>query len=322
MFIDEIQLHLKAGGGGHGVVRWRHEKGRELAGAAGGNGGRGGSVYAKAIRDVGALARYRNRTHFEAERGDDGMRDSMQGKNGNDYILEVPIGTIITNKETGDTYELLKEDEQILLLKGGTGGLGNEHFKASTNTSPQEQTDGKPGEEADFFIELQLIIDAGLVGFPNAGKSSLLNVLTNAKAKIGDYAFTTLEPNLGSLYGYVIADIPGLIEGAATGRGLGHKFLKHIRRTKLIIHCISLEHENVVAPYRTIRAELAAFNAELSRKPEIVLLTKTDLVSEDVLKAAKESLRKEASEILSVSIIDDNAVKALSEHLTKILKIK
>ena len=205
MFIDEIQLHLKAGGGGHGVVRWRHEKGRELAGAAGGNGGRGGSVYAKAIRDVGALARYRNRTHFEAERGDDGMRDSMQGKNGNDYILEVPIGTIITNKETGDTYELLKEDEQILLLKGGTGGLGNEHFKASTNTSPQEQTDGKPGEEADFFIELQLIIDAGLVGFPNAGKSSLLNVLTNAKAKIGDYAFTTLEPNLGSLYGYVIA---------------------------------------------------------------------------------------------------------------------
>ncbi|OHA34761.1 MAG: hypothetical protein A2928_02860 [Candidatus Taylorbacteria bacterium RIFCSPLOWO2_01_FULL_45_15b] len=322
MFIDEIQLHLKAGGGGHGVVRWRHEKGRELAGAAGGNGGRGGSVYAKAIRDVGALARYRNRTHFEAERGDDGMRDSMQGKNGNDYILEVPIGTIITNKETGDTYELLKEDEQILLLKGGTGGLGNEHFKASTNTSPQEQTDGKPGEEADFFIELQLIIDAGLVGFPNAGKSSLLNVLTNAKAKIGDYAFTTLEPNLGSLYGYVIADIPGLIEGAATGRGLGHKFLKHIRRTKLIIHCISLEHEDVVAPYRTIRAELAAFNAELSRKPEIVLLTKTDLVSEDVLKAAKESLRKEASEILSVSIIDDNAVKALSEHLTKILKIK
>jgi len=322
LFIDEIQLHLKAGGGGHGVVRWRHEKGRELAGAAGGNGGRGGSVYAKAIRDVGALARYRNRTHFEAERGDDGMRDSMQGKNGNDYILEVPIGTIITNKETGDTYELLKEDEQILLLKGGTGGLGNEHFKASTNTSPQEQTDGKPGEEADFFIELQLIIDAGLVGFPNAGKSSLLNVLTNAKAKIGDYAFTTLEPNLGSLYGYVIADIPGLIEGAATGRGLGHKFLKHIRRTKLIIHCISLEHEDVVAPYRTIRAELAAFNAELSRKPEIVLLTKTDLVSEDVLKAAKESLRKEASEILSVSIIDDNAVKALSEHLTKILKIK
>jgi GTP-binding protein len=319
-FIDEIKLHLKAGDGGHGVVRWRQEKGRPKAGAAGGNGGNGGDVYVKALRDMAILARYKAVKEFSAERGKDGMKKSMFGRNGEDFTLEVPTGSIITNLKTGEKYQLMTESETILLLKGGRGGLGNEHFKASTNTTPYEFTLGKKGETSDFYIELELIVDAGLIGFPNAGKSSLLNVLTNASAKVGSYQFTTLEPNPGDFYGFIIADIPGLIEGASQGKGLGFKFLRHIKRTKTLFHCISLENENISAEYKTIRAELNAYDKELSEKQEIIILTKTDLVDAPALKKKIAEAKKLNKNVLTVSVYDDASIKELGDSLIKILR--
>jgi len=240
-FIDEMKFHAHAGRGGVGVVRWRHEFSKEFSGASGGNGGRGGDVRVIAVRDLGILARYRNTKEFDAEKGEDGMKDSRHGRNGQDLVIDLPIGSIITDHRTGHTFQLLEEGENVRILKGGSGGLGNEYFKGSTNTTPMESTNGYDGEEGDFSVELELVADAGFIGLPNAGKSSLLNVLTNADAKVGSYAFTTLEPNLGALYNFVLADIPGLIEGASLGRGLGHKFLRHVRRTKILFHLISLE---------------------------------------------------------------------------------
>jgi len=240
-FIDEMEFHARAGRGGVGVVRWRHEFSKEFSGASGGNGGRGGDVRVRAVRDLGILARYRNTKEFDAEKGEDGMKDSRHGKNGDDLVIDLPIGSIIVDHRTGHTFQLLEEGENVRILKGGSGGLGNEYFKSSTNTTPMQSTNGYDGEEGDFSVELELVADAGFIGLPNAGKSSLLNVLTNADAKVGNYAFTTLEPNLGALYNFVLADIPGLIEGASEGRGLGHKFLRHVRRTKILFHLISLE---------------------------------------------------------------------------------
>lgn len=319
-FVDEISFQIKAGNGGAGVVRWRHEKGKEFAGAAGGNGGRGGDVYIRAIRDVGILGKYRNIKEFVAENGADGMRNSMHGKDGVDLTVDLPIGSIITHGQTGKKLSLLKDGEIVCILKGGRGGLGNEHFKASTNTRPTEWTPGRPGEEADFHIELELVADAGLIGLPNAGKTSLLNALTNAAAKVGSYEFTTLEPNLGALYAFILADIPGLIEGASEGKGLGHAFLRHIRRTKILLHCVSLENEDVLKAYDTIRAELKEFDATLAEKKEIVVLTKTDAVSADALKKAKASIKKRNKDILTVTILDDVAIKSLSDDLIKILR--
>lgn len=321
-FIDEIGFHIRAGHGGNGVVRWRHEKGRDLAGAAGGNGGRGGDVYVRAVRDLGILNRYRNTKEFIAANGVDGMRDSMHGKDGEDLIIDLPIGSVVTDTRTGRSVSLVHEDEKFCILKGGRGGLGNEHFKASTNTSPKESTEGKPGDEAFFKVELELVADVGLVGLPNAGKSSLLNVLTNAAAKVASYAFTTLEPNLGVFHKYVLADIPGLIEGASEGKGLGHKFLRHVKRTSLILHCISLENENPEEVYKTIRGELAQFGQGLDTKPEIILLTKTDAVSAEHTLEVATKMKKYSDTVWTVSILDDAAVKTLGDNLVKRLRAK
>ena len=220
MFIDELTLFLKAGRGGDGVVRWRHEKGKEYSGPSGGNGGKGGDVYALAVRDIGILSAYRNVKLIEAGVGADGAKDLKQGKSGKDVEVKLPVGSRLTNLSTGHSLELLKDGERVLILQGGRGGLGNEHFKSSINVRPKESTPGVPGEEAEFKIELLLVADVGIIGLPNAGKSSLLNTLTKAHSKVGDFPFTTLEPALGSFYGYILADIPGLIEGASEGRGL------------------------------------------------------------------------------------------------------
>ncbi len=321
-FVDELTIHLSAGKGGDGVMRLRHEKGKEFAGPSGGDGGKGGDVYVVGTRDLGLLFKYRHAKEFHAEPGEAGKKDSLHGANGEDLVIKFPVGSIITNKTTGKVIQILNEGDPVLILKGGDGGFGNEHFKSSTNQTPDKVTLGYPAEQGDFYIELQLVVDVGFAGFPNAGKSSLLNVLTNASAKVGAYQFTTLEPNLGAFYGYILADIPGLIEGAAEGKGLGHKFLRHIKRTKMIAHLISLENEDVLAAYKTIRTELEAYDHELAAKDEIILLTKTDMVDEETVEKAKKSLAKLKKPVFTISVYDDPAIKIFADQFVKILRDK
>ena len=316
--IDEITFHAKAGHGGGGVVRWRHEKNKEYSGAGGGNGGRGGDVWVRAVRDINILARHKAVKRFEAGNGKAGENFSRQGREGEDRYIELPVGSVITNQTTDRIVELLEDGQTEKILHGGRGGLGNEHFKASTNIRPEQSTPGQPGEEADFTVELDLIADAGLIGLPNAGKSSLLNALTHADAKVGSYAFTTLDPNLGALPGgYILADIPGLIEGASEGKGLGHKFLKHVKRTKMLVHLVSLENEDVVAAYKTVRAELERYGNGLEEKKEIVILTKTDLADEAKIAAAKRVLKEINPDILEVSVLDDDSIKKMGDDLAR-----
>ena len=314
-FIDEIKFHIKAGKGGNGVVRWRHEKGKEFAGASGGNGGRGGSVYVLGVRDIGLLARYKHKKEFLAENGGDGMKQTMHGKDGKDLVIDLPLGSVITNLKYNTKTEILFEGEKIKILDGGRGGLGNEHFKSSTNTTPRQFTLGEDGAEADFYIELSLIVDAGFIGFPNAGKSSLLNALTNANSKVAGYAFTTLEPSLGDFFGFILADIPGLIEGASKGKGLGHKFLRHIKRTKMLLHCISLENEDIVGSYKIIRKELSQYSEELMSKEEVLILTKSDLVDDADLKESRRLLYPLNKNIFDVTVYDDKSIKQLADNL-------
>lgn len=319
-FVDELKLYIKAGDGGNGTVSFLREKYRPKGGPAGGDGGRGAHVYIRGVRNSSLLENSRFKNEFIAENGQAGGKKSREGKDGEDLYIDLPVGSVVTNQETGEVFELLNDGQILRILRGGNGGLGNEHFKSSTNQTPQEWTPGKPGEEGNFFIELQLVVDAGFVGFPNAGKSSLINALTNSKSKIGAYAFTTLMPHLGSLYGYTLADIPGIIEGASEGKGLGHKFLRHIKRTKMIIHCIALdEHEDIVAAYETIRKELKSYDESLTKKPHIIVLTKADEVDEKTIAEAKTLLEPKNFHISVTSVLDEASIKALSDTLTNYL---
>ncbi len=320
--IDELKIYAKAGNGGDGVVRWLREKSKPWSGPAGGNGGKGGDVYLKGVRDASLLAEYTHETNFRAENGEAGSKNSREGANGEDLFIRVPVGSLVTNLDTGEEYDVDEDGKEILILKGARGGLGNEHFKSSTNTTPYESTPGKEGEDGNFFIELRLFADLGLVGYPNAGKSTFLNSVTNAKSKIGAYPFTTLDPHLGVLEEFVIADIPGIIEGASEGKGLGLKFLKHIKRTKAILHLVSFENEDMMQTYKNIRTELEEYDEDLGNKDEIILLTKTDVVDETKVKEEKKKFEKLKKPVLVMSAYDDQSIKEAKDEIVKILRGK
>lgn len=313
MFVDDVTIHLRAGKGGDGATAF--QKVKLMQGPTGADGGNGASIYLEGVADINALAYYASKREIHAEDGKNGRGQFIDGRRGEDLILKVPRGTRITNLGTGTVYEIRAIGERVLVCGGGKGGRGNFKFRSSRNTSPQEHEDGTAGDESDFRMELLLIADVGLVGLPNAGKSSLLNALTNARSKVGSYQFTTLEPNLGDFYGVIIADIPGLIEGASQGKGLGMKFLKHIERTKTLFHLVSAESEDVVRDWATIRAELGEYDASLFEKDEQVFLTKSDMVSEDELKEKLAKLKKAKVIATPISILDDESMAAVKKAL-------
>jgi len=290
-FVDEATIDIAAGDGGNGCMSFRREKFIPFGGPNGGDGGRGGSVYAVGDRNLNTLIDYRYARRHEARRGENGRGSDQFGAAAEDIVLRMPMGTIISNADTGEVMaELLVPDEKVLLAKGGDGGFGNLHFKSSTNRAPRQKTPGWPGEQFRLKLELRVLADVGLLGMPNAGKSTLIAAISNAKPKIADYPFTTLHPNLGVVrvapeQSFVVADIPGLIEGAAEGAGLGHLFLRHLQRTHLLLHLVDFapfdESVDPVAQVKAIVAELKKYDATLHKKPRWLVLNKLDMVPAD-----------------------------------------
>ncbi len=320
MFVDQITIYAKAGDGGDGVVRWSHEKFKPMAGPSGGNGGKGGDIIVRAVRDVNLLAKYTGEKRFEAERGEDGMNKGLFGKNGKDLIINVPVGSIITDVARDRVYEFMVEGAEEKIFKGGGGGLGNKYFKSPVNRSPEQATAGRKGEEGELQIALSLVVDVGIIGMPNAGKSTLLNTFTNARSKIGDYPFTTLEPHLGDFYGFVLADIPGLIVGASTGKGLGHTFLRHVTHTKMLLHLVSLDERDVLERYQAIRNELKTYSEELLAKEEWIVLTKNDLLNKADFDIIKGDIDKLEKRVFVISIKSGEGVKELHDSLVRHLR--
>lgn len=289
-FVDEATIEIAAGDGGNGAATFRHEKYKEFGGPDGGDGGRGGHVYGVADASLNTLVDYRYARRHEAMRGQNGMGSDMFGAAGDDITLRFPVGTIISDQETGEVlFELLKPGERIVLAKGGDGGFGNLRFKSAINRAPRQKTPGRPGERKSLKLELKVLADVGLLGMPNAGKSTLISAISNARPKIADYPFTTLYPNLGVVrvgpeQSFVVADIPGLIEGASDGAGLGHQFLRHLQRTRLLLHIVDLapfdEGVDPVEQAKAIVEELRKYDAALHSKPRWLVLNKLDMVLE------------------------------------------
>jgi len=313
MLIDEVHITIKGGDGGNGIVHFYNDAFRPKGGPDGGNGGHGGSVYFEGVSDISKLNQFRHAKVYAAQQGEAGDRNNCTGKGGDDLVIQVPVGTVALY-DNGSSIEITEIGQKVIMAKGGSGGRGNYFFRSSTNQTPQQRELGFKCTPKKVFLQLKLIAQIGLIGLPNAGKTSLLNELTPANAKVANYAFTTLEPNLGvTKGGLIIADIPGLIEGAADGKGLGVKFLKHVERTSLLIHCVSAESPDPLKDYQTIRTELTNYSSVLSQKPEIIVLTKSDLLDQKEIK----SLQKKIGADVVTSIIDTDSIKKLNDLIAK-----
>ena len=322
-FLDQVKIFVKAGDGGSGSASMRREKFIEYGGPDGGNGGKGASIILKAERNLNTLVDYRYTQHFKAEKGENGKGKNKTGKTGKDLILKVPIGTQILEEDNKTLlFDFKNEKEEFVVAIGGRGGLGNTNFKSSTNRAPRKFTKGTTGEEFWIWLQLKTIADVGIIGLPNAGKSSLLAAITNATPKIANYKFTTLNPNLGvAIYDnkeITIADIPGLIEGAHIGVGLGIKFLKHIERCKTLLHLIDITEENIENLYKQVRNELGKYSKDLLKKDELIVFNKIDLIDKNKLKEKKDKFSKKTkNEVLTISTFDKPSVIKFKSKLIK-----
>ena len=326
-FVDYVKLTVKSGKGGKGSTHLRREKYIPKGGPDGGNGGNGGSIIVLGDSSLWTLQSFRFKKHFKAGNGGDGSGSKKSGSSGKNIIIRVPLGTVVKDTMTDKTlFEINKEKQEVILLEGGKGGLGNSHFKSSTNQTPRYSQSGLPGQELEITLELKILADVGLVGYPNVGKSTLLSVLSDAKPKIADYEFTTLKPNLGivsmSEYrSFVMADIPGIIEGASEGRGLGHYFLRHIERNSILLYIIPVDSKNVKQDFKVLKKELIKYNPELADKDFIIAFSKSDLMDKELLDEFENILKKEFKSIpfTIFSSVSSYGINSLKEILWKTL---
>ncbi|WP_282162341.1 GTPase ObgE [Ulvibacterium marinum] len=326
-FVDYVKIHLTSGKGGQGSTHLRREKFVAKGGPDGGDGGRGGHIIIRGNTNLWTLVHYKFKRHFKAGHGGHGGKQTSTGANGEDVILEVPLGTVVRDTETNAIiFEITEEREEKIVLKGGKGGLGNSHFKSSTNQTPRYAQPGLPGQEKQVILELKVLADVGLVGFPNAGKSTLLSVVTSAKPKIAEYEFTTLKPNLGivkhrDFQSFVMADIPGIIEGAAEGKGLGHYFLRHIERNATLLFLIPADSKDISKEYEILLDELRRYNPELLDKQRLLAISKSDLLDEELMEMMRTELDKDFKEIpyLFISSVAQLGIQELKDRLWTML---
>lgn len=326
-FVDYVKIHVASGKGGQGSAHLRREKFVPKGGPDGGDGGRGGHVIVRANKNMWTLYHLKFKRHFKAGHGSAGGKQTSTGADGEDVYIEVPLGTVIKNTDTGETLkEITEEGQEFVIAKGGKGGLGNAHFKSATNQTPRYAQPGLPGEEQNITLELKVLADVGLVGFPNAGKSTLLSVVTAAKPKIADYEFTTLKPNLGivpyrDFQTFVMADIPGIIEGAAEGRGLGHYFLRHIERNSILLFLIPADAADIRKQYEILHDELRRYNPELLDKQRLVAISKSDMLDAELKAEMKAELDEEFKDVpyLFISSVAQQGLTELKDSLWKML---
>lgn len=317
--IDDVHITVKAGDGGNGGTAKKQMFGSKKTAPDGGNGGWGGNVYFKGDANVSDLSQFQFMKRIKAENGVNGLNKDLDGAKGEDVTVLVPFGTTVRDEDTGEWVEILS-DLPFAVAHGGEGGMGNHDYKPELKKFESRKFEGEKGEDRKLHLVLNLIADIGLVGLPNAGKSSLLKALTNAVPKIGNYPFTTLEPNLGALGNIILADIPGLIEGASKGKGLGIQFLKHIKKTKVLLHCIDAAQENVAETYSTVRDEFGEFDKSLLEKEEVILLTKIDLIEKNVVDLKVKELKKLNKKVFAISIYDENSLENLKNIITQVQK--
>jgi GTPase len=337
MFIDEAKIRVKAGDGGNGCMAFRREKYIPRGGPSGGDGGHGGDIWMESSERHNTLVHFRFNPEYKAERGRHGEGSKKTGRDGEGIVLKVPVGTIVFDEDTGEkVHDFSRPDERVVIARGGRGGRGNAQFATSTHQAPREHEEGRPGEERNFRLELKLLADVGLVGYPNVGKSTLISVISAARPKVADYPFTTLEPNLGVVLAgdkgkeesFVVADIPGLIEGAHTGSGLGTQFLRHIERTRLLVHMVDVSDSSgrgdVVKDVEVIRGELASFGAGLEDKPTLMVASKIDVANPEKLKKLKQWATRKKLKLYPISAVTGEGIEklkyAMAEEVDKARK--